>query len=117
MPGDIEMNDASPIMRNDEEAVQHSEGQREYGDEIHDGNGLAVIAQKRRPSLCRLRFLSSTSYLAGIQVDEYNKTCYIEFKRDCDDRNRPQDRSAERPLDATESRVQSRADAGISVHG
>jgi hypothetical protein len=54
MPSDIEMNDASPVMRNDEEAVRHSEGQRGHGDEIPGGNGLAAIAQKRRPSLCRL---------------------------------------------------------------
>ena len=54
IPGHVEVEDAPPVMRNDEEAVEHAEGERRHGEEIHGGNGLAVVAQKRSPSLCRL---------------------------------------------------------------
>jgi hypothetical protein len=47
--------DSPPVMRNDEEAVENSEGERRHGEEIHCGDGSAMIAQKGRPSLCRLR--------------------------------------------------------------
>ena len=53
--GHIAVKDAPPIMRNDEEAIQHAEGQRRHGEEIHCRDGFTMIAQKGRPSLCRLR--------------------------------------------------------------
>jgi len=42
-------------MGDDEEAVDHPKGQRWHGEEVHRGDGLAVIAQKCHPSPCRLR--------------------------------------------------------------
>lgn len=49
----IEMKNSPPIMGNDEEAMENAECECWHGEEIHCGDGLAVIAQKRRPSLCR----------------------------------------------------------------
>jgi hypothetical protein len=43
------MQDAPPVMRNNKEAVQHVKGQRWHGEEIHGGNGFAMIVQKCRP--------------------------------------------------------------------
>jgi len=53
--GDAAAQNSAPIMRDHEEAVQHAKGQRRHGKEIHRSNGFAVIAQKRRPTLCRLQ--------------------------------------------------------------
>ena len=50
----IAVEDSSPIMRNDKKAVENAEGQRRYGEEVHCGNSLAMIAQERRPAFCRL---------------------------------------------------------------
>jgi len=42
-------------MGDDEEAVENAEGKRRHGEEIHRGDGFAMIVQKGRPSLCRFR--------------------------------------------------------------
>ena len=55
MPRHVEVQNSSPVMRNDEEAVENSKSERRHGEEIHGGDGFSVIAQKRCPSLCRLR--------------------------------------------------------------
>ena len=54
MPGDVEMKNAPSIMRDDEEAVQHTESERRHGEKIHCGDGLTVVGQERRPSPGRL---------------------------------------------------------------
>ena len=51
MFGHVAVEDPSPVMRNDEEAVQHAESQRRYGEEIHCRDGcsrmppIALLAQ------------------------------------------------------------------------
>src|SRR5271156_380920 len=55
MPGHVAMKDTSSIMRNDKEAVKHAEGERRHIKEIHRSDGFSMIAQKGRPSLCRIR--------------------------------------------------------------
>lgn len=50
----IKMKGTPPVMSNDEEAVEHAKGKRMQGEEIHRGDGLTMIAQKRGPTLCRL---------------------------------------------------------------
>ena len=42
-------------MHNNKEAVQHAEGDRRHGEEIHRSNGFTMVLQKSRPLLCRLR--------------------------------------------------------------
>ena len=51
----LTLKNAAPVMRDDEKAVEHSEGQRWHGKEIHCGDGFPMIAQKGRPLLGRLR--------------------------------------------------------------
>jgi len=57
--GHVEVQNTSPVVRNDKEAIENAEGERRHGEEIHCGNGLAVITQKGRPWLCRLRIPGS----------------------------------------------------------
>jgi hypothetical protein len=48
--------DASlPVVRDHKEAVENTECDCRHGEEIHCGNCFAMVAEKRRPSLCRLR--------------------------------------------------------------
>jgi len=54
MSGHIAVKDTPPGMRDDEEAVENTEGQRRHGEEIHCRDGFTMVAQKCRPSLCRL---------------------------------------------------------------
>src|SRR4051794_35295091 len=44
----LTLKNTPPVMRDDEKAVEHSEGQRRHSEEIHCGNGFPMIAQKRR---------------------------------------------------------------------
>ena len=54
MSGHIAMKKTPPVMRDHEEAIENAEGERRHREEIHRGNDFAMIAQKRRPSFCRL---------------------------------------------------------------
>ena len=54
MPCDAEVQKATAIMRDDEEAVDHPEGESRHGEEVHRGNDLAMVAQECRPALGRL---------------------------------------------------------------
>jgi hypothetical protein len=38
------MKDTPPVMSNDEEAVEHAEGERMKSEKIHRGDGLTMIA-------------------------------------------------------------------------
>jgi hypothetical protein len=51
----IEVKDVPPVVRNHEEAVENAEAQCWHREEIHRCNCFSMIAQKRRPSLGRLR--------------------------------------------------------------
>lgn len=55
MLGDVAMQNLPPVMRNDEETVQHSKRQSRHSEEVHRGDGFPMVAEKIRPSLCRLR--------------------------------------------------------------
>ena len=50
----IEVKDASPVMSQDKEAVEHSQGDGRDGEQVHGRKGFSVIAQERKPSLCGL---------------------------------------------------------------
>jgi hypothetical protein len=49
MAGDVVVENAPPIVGNDEEAVKDSEGDGRYGEEVHGRDSFAVIAQKAEP--------------------------------------------------------------------
>jgi hypothetical protein len=53
-PGGIEVQNSSPIMGDDEEAVENAESKCWHGKEIHCGYRFAVVVQKRQPTLGRL---------------------------------------------------------------
>ena len=52
--GDIEMEDFAPAVFDDEEAIQHSEGNGWYGEEVHGYDGIAMITKESRPELAGL---------------------------------------------------------------
>jgi hypothetical protein len=58
----IEVEDASPVMTDDEEAVKHSKGDGRHGEEVHGRKGFSVIAQERKPSLWGVWTLRSTPH-------------------------------------------------------
>jgi len=60
--GHIAVQDAPPVMRNDEEAVENAEAQRRHGEEVHCGNRFAMVAQERRPPSCRVGIARSLSH-------------------------------------------------------
>jgi hypothetical protein len=62
MPRDVAVQDAPPVMGDDEEAVEHAKGECWHRKEVHLGNGFAMIVQKRRPSPCQLRIPGSLSH-------------------------------------------------------
>jgi len=51
MPRDIEVQDAFPVVADDEEAVEHVEGKGRDGEEVHRRDDFTVIAQKGLPAL------------------------------------------------------------------
>ena len=55
MPGDVEMQDATTIVADDEEAVQRPESDRWDHEEVHRGDSFPVVPQKRKPALGWLR--------------------------------------------------------------
>ena len=55
MLGHIAMENPFPVMRDDEKAIKHAEGERRHGKEVHCRNGFMVIVQECCPSLCRFR--------------------------------------------------------------
>jgi hypothetical protein len=48
---DINVQDAPPIMTDDEEAVEHAERNRWHREEIHGGNRFPMVAKKGQPAL------------------------------------------------------------------
>ena len=53
--GHIEVENAPPIVRDDEEAMQYAKSERRHCEKIHRSNRLPMVVQKHRPALYRLR--------------------------------------------------------------
>jgi len=79
VPGHIAVEDSPPVMRDNEEAEESAERERGHGEEIHRGDGLALIVQKRRPSLCRLWVSRSPSHPTQNGSLQDVKTQHSEF--------------------------------------
>ena len=62
--GHIAVKNQPPVMRNDEEAVENIESERRYGEEIRRGDSFTMVAEKSRPSPCRLRIARGSSHPA-----------------------------------------------------
>jgi hypothetical protein len=63
--GNTVVKNAASIMTDDEEDVEHSEGDRRYREKVHGCNRFAVIAQEGEPALARIRQTRSTPHPAG----------------------------------------------------
>src|SRR5215813_63731 len=51
MRGGVEMENAAPMMLDDEEAIQHTETQRGHREEVAGGDHLAVVLEECQPAL------------------------------------------------------------------
>jgi hypothetical protein len=47
----IEVQDLTPVMADDEKAVQNTKRESGDGEEVHRSNGLAMVSEERQPSL------------------------------------------------------------------
>ena len=50
MSSDVKVNDPSPVMREDDEHVQHAEGDGRDGEEIHGRDEFSMVAQESQPT-------------------------------------------------------------------
>ena len=64
MLGHITVKDSPSIMSNDEETIEHAKGQRGCRKEVYCRDAFPMIAEERRPRLCRLRISGSLSHPA-----------------------------------------------------
>src|ERR1019366_1269474 len=64
MPGNVEVEDAPTVVADHEEAVQEVEGEGGNGEEVHGGDGFAMIPKKCPPTLGRLRIPGCASHPA-----------------------------------------------------
>src|ERR1035438_1431996 len=82
MPGDVEVQDAPPVMADDKKAIEQVEGDSGDGKEVHGGNDFAVIVKKRKPTLRRCRISGCTAHPAGDRALRYLETEHKEFAVD-----------------------------------
>jgi hypothetical protein len=82
MRGDIEVQDATPVMANDEKAVEQVEGDSGDSKEVRGGNGCAVIVKKRKLTLHRFRVSGCTAHAAGDRTLRYIEAEHAEFAVD-----------------------------------
>ena len=59
---DIEMKDASSAVLDDEQHVEHPQGNRRHGKEIHCGEDILVIVQESEPTLQLFGGVSGTTW-------------------------------------------------------
>jgi len=50
----IEVQDLTPVVADDEKAVQNTKSERWDGEKVHRSNGLAMVSEERHPSLHRV---------------------------------------------------------------
>jgi len=50
----VVVKDSTTVVADDEKAVENAESKRGYGEEVHRGNGLAMVLQERQPALRRV---------------------------------------------------------------
>ena len=82
MPGDVEVQDAPPVMTDYEKTVEQVEGDSGDRKEVHGGQGFAVIVKKRKPTLGRRRISGCTAHPAGDRALRYIEAEHEEFAVD-----------------------------------
>lgn len=80
--GDVEVQDATPVMANDEKAVEQVESDGGDSKEVHRGNSLAVIVKKRKPTLRRFSISRCTAHPAGDCTLRHIEAEHEEFTMD-----------------------------------
>src|SRR5215831_707502 len=65
LPRDVAVQNTSAIMADDEEAVEHGEGDRGNREEIHRGDGFPMVTQKSEPTLGRVWISGGSFHPAG----------------------------------------------------
>jgi hypothetical protein len=73
LTGHIAVQNLPPIMADDEEAVQNSEGQRRHREEIHGSDRFAMVAEKSQPAPGWIRILIRTTHPARNRSFRDNK--------------------------------------------
>ena len=63
--GDVEVQNPSAVVADEEEAVEHAKGDRRDGEEIHRGDGFLVVAEKGKPALARPGILGHSFHPPG----------------------------------------------------
>jgi hypothetical protein len=79
MPGDIEVQDASTVVADDEEAVEEVEGKGGDGEEVHGRDGFAMITKKCPPTLGAFRISGCELHPAGDGSLGYLKAQHAQF--------------------------------------
>jgi hypothetical protein len=64
MPGDVDVQDAPPIMADDEKAVEHAERNRWHGEEVHRGNRFPMVSKEGEPTFGRVRISRRSAHPA-----------------------------------------------------
>ncbi len=79
MPRDVEVQDAFPVVAGDEEAVEHVEGKRRDGEEVHRRDDFTVIAEKGAPALRGFWIPGCSSHPTGNSGLRHLETEHQEF--------------------------------------
>ena len=82
MPCDIEVQDASAVVANNEEAVEKTEGDRRNGEEVHGRDGFAMIAEKSQPPPTRFWISGRSLHPAGDASLRYIEAEHQKFAMD-----------------------------------
>src|SRR5579864_6522535 len=82
MLGDVEVQNASTAMTDDKEAIEHTESNRWYGEEIHRRDGFPVIAKKDDPPLSWLWISRCAFHPAGDRSLAYIESQHQKFSVD-----------------------------------
>src|SRR5579864_1203388 len=69
--GDVAVQDATPVMADDEKAVEQVESDSGDSKEVHGGDGFTVIVKKRKPTLRRFGFSGCRAHPAGDRTLRY----------------------------------------------
>jgi hypothetical protein len=82
MRGDVEVQDTTPVMVNDEKAVEQVESDGGDSKEVHGGNGFAMIVKTRKQKLRRFRISGCAAHPAGDRTLRYIEAEHEEFAVD-----------------------------------
>ena len=80
--GHVEVQNLPPSVLDDEEAVQHLEGQRRHGEEVEGSDHLAVILEKGQPTLAWITAAPDTLQISGYGSFGDDEAELLEFSMD-----------------------------------